>query len=174
MLRDIKAAVSDEQRTRGETPYLGDTETAGSFWVYCPTCHRRYRAAFADDEFTSFCAACEKMIVARWPQDKERVMPDIVAYEVALFRIGIAGWVVGSHAPYHEVIDKSYRALFHLDMPPKVFVTSVPRFWGLGEPPEGHARARILRALLETEPQAMREALEEPVEVNPQIRSRYL
>ena len=101
-------------------------------------------------------------------------MPDIVAFEMALFRAGIAGWVVGSHAPYHAVIEESYHEAYGREMPPKVFLTSMPRFHGLGEPPEGHTRARVFRVLLETEPSAVREALEAGWDVNPVVRSMFL
>ena len=169
----IKNRVSAAQAAKGERSYLSDDGAAGLFWVYCPTCWRRYRTFRDGDRFHARCTSCAEPIEARWPGDG-RLMPDIVAFELALFRTGLSGWIVGSRAPYHPVIEESYRALFHAETPPKGFLTSIPRFHGVGEPPEGHTRARLLRVLLEVEPRVVREALQAPWEENPEITSRYL
>ena len=100
-------------------------------------------------------------------------MPDIVAYQVALFRLGIAGWVVGSRAPYHPAIEQAYMEIYGLPAPPKAFQTTRPRFWGIGEPPTGHAKARLFRVLLESEPSRVREALDAPWDETPEIRSEF-
>lgn len=167
----MKEEVSVEQRSRRVTPYASGAVESGSFWVYCQTCSRRYRATFEGVEFRARCAACSQEILAQWPEDASRVMPDIVAYETALFRTGIAGWVIGSQAPYHPVIERSYDALFGHQTPPKFFLTSVPRFRGLGEPAEGHTRARLLRVLFEVYPAEVRMALEVPWDQNPVLES---
>ena len=101
-------------------------------------------------------------------------MPDIVAYELGLFRLGIAGWVVGSRAPYHSVIERANEARHSIPMPPKFFLTSIPTFRGIGEPAEGHRRARLLRVLLEVDgPTLLGRLLAEWTE-NPEIVSPHL
>jgi len=170
----IKTEVSTAQRMGGKTPYSGTDSVRSSFWVYCSRCERRSRATWANGMFRGSCVKCREPSTARWPEEASRVMPDIVAYETALFRAGIAGWVVGSPAPYHPVIERTYRELFGLEMPPKFFLTSVPRFWGLGEPEVGNPRARLLRVLLEIEPGVINESLAGPWDSEPRLRSAFL
>ena len=170
----IKAEVSEAQRSRGETPYSTSQEIPGSFWIYCPTCRRRSRAKWDGEVFSGFCATCREGIEARWPEEAARVMPDIVAYELALFHTGVSGWVVGSRAPYHPVIEEASRALFGREMPPKFFLTTKPRFCGLGEPAVGNPRARLFRVLLEMEPEVVRKALDGSWESDPVLRSPFL
>ncbi len=169
-----KAAVSEAQRSRDEVPYASGDTTMSSFWVHCSTCFRRYRARWEGDVCMARCLACRKEVQARWAVDLDRIMPDIVAYELGLFRMGVAGWVVGSKAPYHPVIEQAHRSLYGYEMPPKFFLTSVPTFTGLGEPGAGHTRARLLRALVEIRPSRLREALEAPWDFGPEIRSPFL
>jgi hypothetical protein len=172
-LTAVKQEVSRAQRSRGETPYASGEPLTGSFWVYCPACHRRYRSAWTSGGFEAECLSCERDITAFWPRDASRVMPDIIAYEIALFRMGISGWVVGSRAPYHPVIEQSYKTLYGIDMPPKFFQTTIPRFFGLGEPSSGDPRARLMRVLMEVDPSVVRQALMAPWDVNPEIRSPF-
>jgi hypothetical protein len=101
-------------------------------------------------------------------------MPDIVAYEVALFRLGTDAWVVGSRASYLPAIERTYDRLFRSPMPPRFFQTSVPVFRGIGDPPEGYGRTRLLRALLEMDPAALAAGLRAPWEENPKLRSDLL
>ncbi len=174
MVAQIKRDISAEQRGRGETPYAGEPMEMSSFWVHCPECHRRSRASISGREFRTTCTSCGRSVVARWPEDAALVLPDIVAYELALFRTGISGWVVGSRAPYHAVIERAYESLYGIPMPPKFFLTSIPRFQGIGEPKEGHPRARLLRVLVEMDPARVRAALEAPWEENPALTSPHL
>ncbi len=154
---------------------LNPRESAeGLFWIYCPSCYRRYRPRRSGEQFAADCGSCKKTVFASWPRDADRFMPDIVAFEMALFGLGIAGWVVGSRAAYHPAIEAEYRARFRREMPPKFFVTSIPRFVGLGEPPSGHPRARLLRVLLEMDPLDVRRALEARWEDDPVLRSPLL
>src|SRR5947208_1640940 len=101
-------------------------------------------------------------------------LTDLVGYEVALFRLGLGGWVVGSHAPYHPVIEQVYSRLFRCEMPPKFFLTSMPKFRGMGDPAQGYGRTRLLRALLEMEPSALAAALSSPWSDDPKIHSDLL
>lgn len=146
----------------------------GDFWIYCRTCFRRFHALWLVDRFVGACTSCDAPLEARWPEGAAWVMPDIVAYEIALFRTGISGWVVGSRAGYIEAIRRGYRARFGLDMPPTFLLESVPRFRGLGEPAEGHTRPRLFRVLLEVDPTAIRDALEVPWSADPVLQSPFL
>jgi len=168
-----KIRISEEQRGRGEIPYLAPESSPSQFWIYCPRCWRRYRAAFHETHFTADCGTCGKSVEATWPGEG-RLMPDIVAFECALFRTGLSGWIVGSQASYHPVIEKAYQVLHGVEMPPKRFVTSIPRFRGIGEPPEGHTRARLLRVLLEVDAPAVRDALTVSWDLDPEIVSPHL
>ncbi len=173
-LEKVKALVSANQRAASETPY-SPAKIASSFaWAYCPACRSRNRARWHEDGFNGVCSRCQQPLDLRWPADSEMLMPDIVGFEMALFRAGFAGWVAGSHAPYHPVIERAYREVFGIDMPPKFFLTSVPRFLGIGEPAEGHRRARLPRVLLEVEPGELRKELETPWTDNPEVCSAYL
>ena len=170
----IKAAVSAEQMARGEEPYQRTTQSS-VFWVHCPSCFRRVRQAWRPgrpmDLVCPFCGSHKQLEGSgAW----EWIMPDIVGYEVALFRLGIDGWVVGSHAPYHQVVERMYDRLFQSEMPPKFFLTSVPVFRGIGDPPAGYRRTRLLRALLEADPSAIAAALRAPWDEDPQLRSEFL
>lgn len=169
----IKSEVSAAQAARGETPYLPEEGERSVWWIYCRRCWRRFRAVRSGDSFSAECPVCNRTEEVRWPGEG-LLTPDIVGFECALFRMGVSGWIVGSRSSYHPVIEAVYAAVFGMPMPPKAFVTSVPRFRGIGEPAEGHGRARLLRVLLEIEPQRLREALETPWEENPEIVSPYV
>ncbi len=147
---------------------------ASGFWVYCPGCRRRLRAAWRDGSFEAHCTHCEQDVRARWPEDASRVMPGIEAFEIALFHAGVSGWIVGSHADYIPVIERKYLHQFGRRAPPSFLLSSVPRFFGLGEPAAGHGRARLPRALLEVNPRLLGQALEAPWDDDPVIRSELL
>jgi hypothetical protein len=169
-----KADVAKDQVARGVEPYQRDSQ-ASAFWVHCPSCFRRTRIAWRPGTpLTLACPFCHQRHDLEGEDAWNLIMPDIVAYEVALFRLGLGGWVVGSHAPYHPVVERTYARLFGLEMPPKFFLTSVPVFRGIGDPPEGYRKARLLRALLEMEPTALATALGAPWEKDPEIRSDLL
>ena len=75
------------------------------FWLYCPTCHRRSRVSWSPGAALLFdCSQCGHRADLGADEVWDWVMPDIVAYEAAFFRLGIDGWVVGSHADYHPQI----------------------------------------------------------------------
>ena len=59
-------------------------------------------------------------------------------------------------------------------MPPKFFLTSMPRFRGVGDATEGFPRTRLLRALLEVPPPELARALSIPWDENPAIVSEIL
>lgn len=148
---------------------------ASPFWIYCPRCFRRTRVTLhAEITVDHVCVACAHRQKLSEPELWRWLMPDIVAYEAGLFGLGIDGWVVGSRAPYHEDIVHLYRAVFGREMPPKFFLTSVPTFRGLGEPPDGFGKTRLLRALLEVEPNDLAKRLSAPWDENPRIESEFL
>ena len=169
-----KADVTKEQVAQGVEPYQRDSQ-ASAFWVHCPACFRRTRVEWRPGTHLIFtCRFCQQRHDLEGEDAWNWIMPDIVAYEVALFRLGLGGWVVGSHAPYHPVVERTYARLYGLEMPPKFFLTSVPAFRGIGDPSDGYRKARLLRALLEMEPPALATALRAPWEKDPEIRSDLL
>jgi hypothetical protein len=170
----VKAAVSAEQIARGEEPYAREPQ-ASSFWVHCPSCFRRARQPWHPAKPVEFeCPFCKSRHRLEGEDVWKWSMPDIVAYEVALFRLGTDAWVVGSHAAYLPAIERAYDRLFQSPMPPRFFQTTVPTFRGIGDPPQGYGRTRLLRALLEMEPPALAAGLRAPWEENPKLRSDLL
>jgi hypothetical protein len=169
-----KSEVAKEQTAQGVEPYQRDAH-ASAFWVHCPSCLRRTRMKWRPgDRLTFTCHFCQTHHDLATDDAWQWIMPDIVAYEVALFRLGLGGWVVGSHAPYHPVVERAYARLYGFEMPPKVFLTSVPLFHGIGDAPEGYRKTRLLRALLEMEPPALAAALRAPWKEDPEIQSDLL
>lgn len=145
------------------------------FWIHCPSCKRRQRlAGTPEGPFAFRCSVCRHEEALAPPEAWRWIMPDIVAYEAGLFRLDIDGWVVGSHAAYHPQIEALYAERYRAETPPTFFLTSVPTFRGIGEPPEGHRRTRLLRALLEVSPEALAQALDAPWDENPRIVSEFL
>ena len=177
-LPDILAVIADldpgVDKTRGPATEASADSPPSRFWVYCASCERRNRATWLSGTFEGSCVSCGSAIRARWPQDSLRVMPDIVAFEMALFHTGISGWVVGSRAPYLRDIQETYRSEFGREMPPSFLLDSIPVFEGLGEPAGGHSRARLFRVLIEMDPRVLRGKLATPWEDNPVIRSPFL
>jgi hypothetical protein len=170
----IKENVSADQSASGQEPYQRTTEPS-SFWLYCPACFRRSRATWVPGATVNHnCGSCGDRRELTDPEIWRWLMPDIVAYEAGAFRMGIGGWVTGSRAPYHPVIEHLYRELYGIEMPPKFFVRSIPTFQGIGEPPEGYRKTRLLRAWLESTPSALAAALRAPWDENPAIRSDLL
>lgn len=170
----IKAAVSAEQLARGEEPYQREAQ-ASPFWVHCPACFRRTRHAWRPQTSVDFvCPFCGSRNLLEGEATWKWTMPDIVAYETALFRLGTDAWIVGSHASYLPVIERVYARLFQSEMPPKFFLTSVPVFRGIGDPSEGYGRTRLLRALLEMDPSALAAGLRAPWGEDPKLRSDLL
>src|SRR5436853_486766 len=170
----IKASVARSQIAQHGEPYQRGPQSS-TFWVHCPSCFRRTRQPWRPGTPVEFvCPTCANRAILAGEGAWDWVMPDIVGYEVALFRLGLGGWVVGSHAPYHPVIEQAYSRLFRCEMPPKFFLTSVPMFRGMGDPAGGYGRTRLLRALLEMEPSALAAALSSPWSDNPKIHSDLL
>ena len=170
----IKAAVAGSQIAQHGEPYQRGPQSS-TFWVHCPSCFRRTRQPWRPGTPVEFvCPTCANRAILAGEGAWKWVMPDIVGYEVALFRLGLGGWVVGSHAPYHPVIEQAYSRLFRCEMPPKFFLTSVPMFRGIGDPADGYGRTRLLRALLEMEPSALAAALSSPWSDDPKIHSDLL
>ncbi len=170
----IKAAVAGSQIAQHGEPYQRGPQSS-TFWVHCPSCFRRTRQPWRPGTPVEFvCPTCANRAILAGEGAWDWVMPDIVGYEVALFRLGLGGWVVGSHAPYHPVIEQAYSRLFRCEMPPKFFLTSVPMFRGIGDPADGYGRTRLLRAFLEMEPSALAAALSSPWSDDPKIHSDLL
>ena len=174
VIAEIKEAVSEEQRIAGREPYQRSRERS-HFWIYCPACGRRSRYAWSPGQpYAHVCPVCGGHTSIDPGRVWDQSMPDIVVFELGLFRFGVDGWVVGSEAPYHPVIERAHRALFGSEMPPRYLLDSVPRFCGLGDPPEGYGKARLLRVLLEMRPERIGAALRAPWTQNPSLRSEFL
>ena len=170
----IKAEVAKEQLSAGIEPYTRSAREP-PLWAYCLACYRRTRVPWQPgNALEMVCPFCATHVVLAAEEAWKWVMPDIIGYEAALFRLGIAGWVVGSHAPYHPVVERTYARLFGAEMPPKFFLTSVPVFRGIGDPRDGYGRTRLLRALLEMDPPAVAKGLAGPWAEDPKLRSDLL
>src|SRR5213083_1766522 len=170
----IKAEVAKEQLSAGIEPYTRSAREP-PLWAYCLACYRRTRVPWQPgNALEMVCPFCATHVVLAAEEAWKWVMPDIIGYEAALFRLGIAGWVVGSHAPYHPVVEGTYARLFGAEMPPKFFLTSVPVFRGIGDPRDGYGRTRLLRALLEMDPPAVAKGLAGPWSEDPKLRSDLL
>jgi len=102
------------------------------------------------------------------------MMPDIISFENAYFRIGIGGWVVGSRAPYQKVIDKVYSEFYGIPTPPRFLLNSIPIYRGIGDPDNGYGRTTLLRALIESSPQELYEKLMSPWKENSYIKSNFM
>ena len=102
------------------------------------------------------------------------IMPDIIAFENTYFRLGIGGWIIGSKAPYHDVISETYTSLYGVPMPPKFLLSSIPVYRGIGDPDEGYRRTTLMRALLETSNEKLFKSLMSPWDDNPCIKSDFL
>ena len=160
---------------RKELATVAQKESKSRFWLHCPECNRRARLGWTPGTPVEFaCAVCHHRATIP-PEDVwQWLMPDIVAYESGLFRLGIDGWVVGSRAEYHPEIERVYSECFGVPMPPKFVLPGVPRFRGVGDEPKGYGRTRLLRALLEVEPASLARALAGPWEEDPHITSPFL
>ena len=170
----IKAEVGREQLSAGIEPYTRSAREP-PLWAYCLACYRRTRVPWQPgNALEMVCPFCATHVVLAAEEAWKWVMPDIIGYEAALFRLGIAGWVVGSHAPYHPVVERTYARLFGVEMPPKFFLTSVPVFRGIGDPRDGYSRTRLLRAFLEMDPPALAKGLAGPWSDDPKLRSDLL
>ncbi len=146
--------------------------TPGGFWIHCPKCFRRQRLHWSPGAATAFrCQVCAYSAELTETEIWRWFAPDIVAYEAGLFRLGVDGWVAGSRASYHPEIRRVSIEVFGREPPPTFFLESVPSFRGAGDPPEGFRKTRLLRALLEAEPEAIAAALSAPWAENPVLRS---
>lgn len=176
LLREDLTTVARSVRTRSRDRAGGpDGKDAGGFWLYCPNCFRRQRLDWGGEENAHLhCPKCGHEASLEGPGLWRWLFPDVVSFGAAIFRLGIDGWVVGSPASYHPQIDAAYRGAFGLDAPPRFILASVPTFTGLGEPPEGFGKTRLLRALLEVEPTDLAERLSAPWDDNPRIVSEFL
>lgn len=165
----IKSELSMEQEGSGEKPYLGEGAPT-PFWLHCPSCLRRERIDWTPQASLPFrCPHCGNSVVLDgfnpWPW----LMPDVVSFQSALFQVGISGWVVGSRAPYVPVVDRVAVEVFRNEPPPKFLLRSIPTFRGLGDPATGYSRTRLLRALLEIDPEELARALRAPWSEDPRI-----
>lgn len=174
VVTEMKELVSTDQLAHGEAVYQLTPEDS-ALWIHCPACFRRTRFALTVEGSQRFtCPTCGDVRTLEAEEAWRWSMPDIVAYEVSLIRIGIGGWMVGSRAPYHPVIERTYARLYGRDMPPKFFLPSVPVFRGIGDPPAGYGRTRLLRALLELEPSTLAVALRGSWGEDPRVESEFL
>jgi hypothetical protein len=145
------------------------------FWLHCPSCRHRQRLSWTPGTSIPFaCEGCGQSKRLSQTEAWDLTFPDVVAFEAALVRLGIDGWIVGSRAPYHPQVELLHRRLWGREMPPKFFITSVPRFRGVGDPPDGYGKTRLLRALLEVEPAKLARLLSEPWVKSPDIVSEFL
>ena len=173
----IKKDVSEKQLNNRLIPYQ-KTEIPNetiSFWLYCPNCKRRTRPERCEDGTIKFkCRVCSTELQDSINNLWDIIMPDIIAFENAYFRLGIGGWVIGSEAPYQEVIAAVYKTLYSMPMPPRFLLKSVPVFRGIGDPEEGYGRTTLMRALLESSNEKLFRMLMSPWDENPNIESNFL
>lgn len=169
----LKAEISARQSSRGEEPYQRGPERS-AFWAYCRGCGRRFRTPWTGDVVEFRCPKCGTAETLSGASMGTSLMPDVVAYEAAVLRLGFDGWIVGSDAPYQAVIEGVYESLFRAAMAPRFFLVSRPVFRGIGDPLGGHPRTRLVRALIEGEPAALARALSAPWEESPRIVSDFL
>jgi len=176
-INQLKRDVSETQVARGLIPYQKSKleDNTSCFWIYCPNCKRRRRGAKLKDNRLKFeCRSCGTVVEDSLDNLWNIAMPDIVGFGCALFRLGISGWVVGSKAPYQEVIEQTYKSLYDMPMPPRFLLDNIPVFRGIGEPEEGYGRTTLLRALLEVPGETLFDALMAPWDENPYIKSEFL
>ena len=166
--------AATNQATPGDEAGSSQSES-GPFWANCPACGRRRRFPWFPGTQAGFrCGACGHSEMLPGKDPWRFIMPDIVAYQASVFHLGVDGWVAGSRADYHPSIRSVFESVFGRKAPPTFFLTSVPVFRGVGEPPEGNRKARLLRALLELEPSAIADALRAPWDEDPQIESEFV
>jgi len=169
----LKASVSQEQRERGEKPYA--TLPVSSGWLACPRCGNRAKMDSMSATAIRFkCPRCGQAAQGPLSEFENLFSPDIVLFELMLFQAGLHGWVVGSRAAYHPVIEAAHRQILGGEMPPKFLLASVPRFRGIGDPPEGYGRTRLVRALFEIDVHVLCDALQAPWPEDPSVRSPHL
>jgi len=169
----LKASVSQGQRERGEKPYAALPVSSG--WLACPRCGNRARTESLSTTAVRFkCPGCGQTAEGTLADFEDRFSPDIVLFELMLFQAGIHGWVVGSRAAYHPVIEAAHRLILGGEMPPKFLLASVPRFRGIGDPPDGYGRTRLVRALFESERDVLLSALRAPWAEDPALTSPHL
>lgn len=176
-INQIKEKVSRKQTETGKIPYQKSerSEDTACFWLYCPECKRRSRPQRLLDGTLSFkCHVCNTEVKDSIENLWDIVMPDIVAFENAYFRMGIGGWVIGSKAPYQEVIGEVYKSLYGYPMPPRFLLNSIPIFKGIGDPKEGYGRTTLMRALIEISREKLFKDLMSPWCENPYIESDFL
>ncbi len=176
-INSIKKEVSKRQIEDGLIPYQRTdiSENTLCFWLYCPKCKRRTRPEKTSEDIITFkCRVCHTEIKDAINNLWDIIMPDIIAFENAYFRLGIGGWVIGSKAPYQQVIAEVYNILYGIPMPPRFLLSSIPVFRGIGDPEEGYGRTTLMRALLESSKKKLFEKLMSPWVENPSIDSDFL
>lgn len=173
----IKKEISEKQLNNGLIPYQKSeiSKKTICFWLYCPSCKRRTRPERCEGWMIKFkCRVCGAELKDSINNLWNIIMPDIIAFENAYFRLGIGGWVVGSKAPYQEVIAEVYKTLYSMPMPPRFLLNSVPVFRGIGDPEDGYSRTTLMRALLESSNTMLFEKLMGPWDENPYIESNFM
>jgi hypothetical protein len=146
-----------------------------SGWLACPQCGRRSRTEAITAELVRHrCGACGRETREGWQALAPRFAPDIVLWQLTLAQAGIHGWVVGSEASYLPIIAAAHRRLLGSEAAPAFVLQSVPTFRGVGDPPEGYGRTRLLRALFEMPAPAVFDALLAPWPESPSLRSPHL
>lgn len=176
-INQIKKEVSREQIERGIIPYQKSDlhYDTSCFWVYCPNCRKRGRASrYYDNTLKLECGYCGTSIENSIDNLWDTIMPDIVCFECGLFRLGVSGWLVGSKAPYQEVIERVYTELYESPMPPRFLLESKPLFKGVGDPELGYGRTTLLRALLEVSSNRLFKDLMAPWNEEIKIKSEFL
>lgn len=178
LLNKCKNEISKKQIYRGDVAYqkMEADEDTSPFWIYCPKCYSRGRSIALPDEKLYFrCKVCgfevNDFLFNLW----DKTMPDVVGFEIGVFRLGIGGWIVGGKQSYQDVVDATYKALYDIPPPPRFISDSIPIFRGIGEPNEGYSKTKLIRALIEVSGENLKKSLLKPwKEKIIIIRSEYL
>lgn len=150
-----------------------DAEGEAGVWLFCRSCRSRARPAIVGGDAVLRCPSCGTENRELLDPAGENIFPDIIAYETAALRL-FAGWVVGSAAAYLPEIDRAYESFWESPACPREVLASVPTFRGIGEPPAGYGRSRLLRVLFEVRGPSLRDPLSAPWKQNPRIESPHV
>ena len=152
---------------------LPNGEEGGGIWMFCPKCRVRARPVWSVDRVTISCSRCKAESDESVDPAGMNQFPDIIAYEAAALDL-FAAWIVGSEASYLAAIDRAFAKRRKIPPPPRASLTSVPKFRGVGEPPDGYGRSRLLRVFFEVDPATIREHLLAAWDADPRIVSRHV
>ena len=169
----FRSLIAAELREIIGSPRAQSDGPKAGIWVHCPRCKVRGRPDMTGSQVHFLCGRCRSEVEEPLDPAGPHQFPDIVSFEAAALQV-FSGWVVGSNAEYLPSIDRIYEDRRGTRSPPRAVLSSVPFFKGIGEPPEGYGRSRVLRVLFEVDGPAFRDALLSPWMQNPRIASPYL